>query len=105
IRARVQKGRRTQFVEQMKVRPGTSPETALRMATNEQLESTLSNFSCRCGGRPNPEIPVKRERFMYDGQRLLGVRLLCSACKQNTDLYINPLFENDGDGLANLSTS
>jgi len=105
IRARVQKGRRTQFVEQMKVRPGTSPETALRMATNEQLESTLSNFSCRCGGRPNPDIPVKRERFMYDGQRLLGVRLLCSACKQNTDLYINPLFENDGDGLANLSTS
>ena len=106
VRARLRKGRKTHFVERMKVPPGTSPETALRIATPEQLDSTVANTNCRCGGRfYNPDIPPKRERFMYDGQRLMGIRLVCPSCKQNTDLYLNPLFENGGEGFANLSTS
>ena len=104
VRRRGQRERRTQFVEQHKARPGTSPETALRMASKEQLESTLLNFTCRCGGRAyDTDTPSKQERFMYDGQRLIGIRLVCGSCKQATDLYVNPLFENGGNGLADLS--
>ena len=41
---------------------------------------------------------------MYDGQRLIGVRLVCVGCKQSSDLYVNPLFENgEPAGLADLS--
>jgi hypothetical protein len=106
VRSRTNKVRRTQFVEQSKSRPGTSPETALRLSTKEQIESMLTNFGCRCGAHPyNPESPAKRERFTYDGQRLVGIRLVCSACKQTNDVYVNPLFENEPDGLATLEPS
>jgi Domain of Unknown Function with PDB structure (DUF3857)/Transglutaminase-like superfamily len=106
VRSRTDKVRRTQFVEQSKSRPGTSPETALRLSTKEQIESMLTNFGCRCGARPyNPESPAKRERFTYDGQRLVGIRLVCSECKQTNDVYVNPLFENEPDGLATLEPS
>lgn len=106
VRRRGGRKRQTQFVEQLKARPGASPETALRLSTEGQMESVLIDFSCRCGGRPyNPESPAKQERFTYDGQRLIGIRLVCAGCKQSSDLYVNPLFENDGEGIANLSTS
>jgi len=85
--------KRTPFAEQVKPRPGSSPETALRLSTTEQVESLLTTFSCRCGDHPyNPESPAKRERFTYDGQRLVGVRLVCPACRQANDIYFNPLF-------------
>lgn len=104
FRSRVNRKRRTQFVKELQARPGASPETALPMATPEQMESVLMNFNCRCGERGyNPESPAKRERFTYDGQRLIGVRLVCPACKQSSDLYINPLFENDAAGVGDLS--
>jgi len=106
LRSRVNRKRRTQFVKERQARPGASPETALPMATQEQMESVLTNFNCRCGERPyNPEVPAKRERFTYDGQRLLGIRLLCPACKQSSDLYLNPLYENDASGVGDLSPS
>jgi hypothetical protein len=106
VRGRGRRQRQTQFVKELQVRPGASPETALPMATVEQMESVLTNFNCRCGQRPyNPDAPAKRERFTYDGQRLIGIRLLCDACRQSSDLYLNPLFENDGAGVADLSPS
>jgi transglutaminase-like putative cysteine protease len=106
VRSRTSKVKRTQLVEQLKAQPGTSPETALQLSTRDQMESMLVNFSCRCGGRPyNPEAPAKRERFTYDGQRLVGIRLVCGACKQASDVYVNPLFENQPEGVATLETS
>jgi len=107
MRSRTRKRRRTQFVKELEARPGTSPETAYRMSSEQQFESFLTNFSCRCGTRPyDPHYPPKPERFMYDGQRLLGIRLQCPSCKQTSDLYVNPLFENETvTGLGDLSTS
>ena len=107
IRSRTRNRRRTQFVKELQARPGTSPETAYRMSSEQQIELFLANYSCRCGSRPyDPVRPPKPERFMYDGQRLMGIRLQCPSCKQTSDLYVNPLFENEGaTGLADLSTS
>jgi transglutaminase-like putative cysteine protease len=107
IRSRGRKQRRTQFVKESQARPGLSPETAFRMSNPEQIEEFLRNYSCRCGTPIyNSDQAPKCERFTYDGQRLIGIRLQCPACKQTTDLYVNPLFENDGtSGLADLSTS
>jgi transglutaminase-like putative cysteine protease len=107
IRRKGRKQRRTQFVKESQARPGMSPETAFRMSSAEQIEVFLCNYNCRCGAPIyNPEQPPKRERFMYDGQRLIGIRLQCPACRQTTDLYVNPLFENEGTtGLADLSAS
>jgi len=106
VRSRKSTVRRPQFVGQLTAQPGTSPETALRMSTKEKMESLLLNFTCRCGRHPyNPEAPAKRERFTYDGQRLVGIRLVCGACKQASDVYVNPLFENESGGVATLETS
>ena len=106
VRSRKTTVSRPQFVGQQTAQPGTSPETALRMSTKEKMESLLLNFTCRCGRHPyNPEAPAKRERFTYDGQRLVGIRLVCGACKQASDVYVNPLFENEQGGVARLETS
>jgi len=107
LRKRVRGQRKTQFVRESQARPGLTPETALRMASEAQLHSFLLNYSCRCGSRVcSADSSPKRERFMYDGQRLVCIRLQCDACKQSTDLYFNPLFENErGAALAGLSTS
>ncbi|PYS72719.1 MAG: hypothetical protein DMF69_06950 [Acidobacteria bacterium] len=103
FRSRVHRKRRTQFVKERQARPGASPETALPVATREQMGAVLIGFNCRCGARPyNPEAPAKRERFTYDGQRLIGIRFICPACKQSSDLYLNPLFENDATNWANV---
>jgi transglutaminase-like putative cysteine protease len=107
IRSRTRRRRRTQFVKELQARPGTSPETAFRMSSEQQMESFLRNYSCRCGSQPyDPARPPKPERFMYDGQRLVGFRLQCPSCKLTSDLYINPQFENGSETeLADLSTS
>jgi transglutaminase-like putative cysteine protease len=100
IRRMVAKRRVSEFVEKLKIAPGSSPETALQYATPGQLESALVSFTCRCGGHPyDPVSPPKRERFSYDGQRLIGIRFQCAACKQSTDLYVNVLEENQPPGL------
>jgi hypothetical protein len=70
------KQRKTDFVRELEVRPGAAPETALPAATQEQFDSVLENFSCKCG-QPAFDLnsPPALERFTYDGQRLVGVRL------------------------------
>ena len=102
VRGRAKRHRRTQFAKDLQPLPGASPETALRLSSEEQVESMLLDYSCRCGQRPyNSESPAKRERFIYDGQRLLGIRLQCPACRQYSDVYVNPLFEREAEGFAN----
>ncbi|HEY6802235.1 MAG TPA: DUF3857 domain-containing protein [Pyrinomonadaceae bacterium] len=105
VRTRTQRSRRTQFVKDQQARPGASPETAYRMTSAEQIEAFVQSLQCRCGTPLyNYEHPPKRERFTYDGQRLMGIRLQCPACRQTSDLYVNPLFENESAaGLANFS--
>jgi len=102
VRGRARRHKRTQFAKDLQPLPGASPETALRLSSEDQVESMLLDYSCRCGQHPyNSESPAKRERFIYDGQRLLGIRLQCSACRQYSDVYVNPLFEREAEGFAN----
>jgi transglutaminase-like putative cysteine protease len=107
VRTRDQQKRRTRFVKDQQARPGTSPETAYRMSSAEQIEAYIQSLQCRCGTPLyDYEHPPKRERFNYDGQRLLGVRLQCPACRETLDLYMNPLFENErAAGIADFSAS
>ena len=100
IRSRGRKRKLEQFASEVRSRPGTSPETAIRLSTEGEIESSLRRFECRCGQRPyDPESPPKHERFTYDGERLLSVRLRCPSCGQNSDLYLNP----PADRLAGLA--
>lgn len=107
VRRLLAKKRVSSFVEKQKAAPGSTAETALQFATPGQLESALVNFTCRCGSRPyDPASPPKRERFLYDGQRLMGIRFQCAACSQSTDLYVNVLEEpQSGTGLADLKVT
>jgi hypothetical protein len=106
IRRRSSRHRLIDLSRQVQPLPGASPETALRVSTADQVESTLINFNCRCGHRPyDPASPAKRERFTYDGQRLLGIQLPCAACKQTSDLYINVIGDNDPNALTTLGIS
>jgi hypothetical protein len=103
IRRRSSQRRLTDLTRQVQPLPGASPETALRVSTADQLESTLINFNCQCGHRPyDPASPARHERFTYDGQRLFGIQLPCAACKQTNDLYINVLRDNEPDGLTTV---
>jgi hypothetical protein len=105
FRSRKSRQRKSEFVRELIARPGATPETALPVATQEQFDSVLENSSCKCGQRVyDRNSPPKLERFTYDGQRLVGVQLHCSSCKQSNDLYLNPLFENQGQHVADLST-
>ena len=90
IRGRGRKRKLEDFSREVKSKPGTSPETAIRLSAEGEIESSLRSFECRCGQYPyNPESPPKHERFTYDGERLLSVRLRCPSCGQNSDLYLN----------------
>jgi transglutaminase-like putative cysteine protease len=104
IRGRVRKRKLDSFVSAIKARPGTSPETAISLYSEREIDARVNNFKCGCGHRPfDPASPPKHERFTYDGQRLVGIRLHCNSCGQNHDLYINHRSDQPPE-LANLST-
>ena len=105
VRRRSSRVQQTSFSERLRSRPGSSPETAIHASTAEKLEAELTNFICRCGAHAyDVQSPPKRERFVYDGQRLIAVRLACGSCKANSDLYLKPLFDQPKE-QASLSTS
>lgn len=90
VRRVLAKQRVNSFIEKQKAAPGSSPETALQFSTQEQVENALMDYACRCGARPyDAASPPTRERFMYDGQRLMGIRFECHMCKRSSDLYVN----------------
>jgi hypothetical protein len=100
VRRMFAKQRVSEFVEKLKTTPGSAPETALNFTSEEQLENALINYSCRCGGRPyDPSSPPKRERSSYDGQRLIGLRLVCPACKLSSDLFVHVQEEKVGEAF------
>jgi hypothetical protein len=91
IRRRRQEAQRIRFAGEVKAKVGFAPETAIRVPSEHEIDGVLRNFQCGCGQRPyRPESPPQRERFSYDGQRLVGLRLHCPDCGRNSDLYLNP---------------
>jgi hypothetical protein len=81
---------RVNFPSLLITKRGGSPDTAIKVANDEQIEELLAKFECRCGQRPyNRESPPARERFRYDGDLLFGMRLRCQSCSQDSDLYVN----------------
>ncbi|HEV8134873.1 MAG TPA: DUF3857 domain-containing transglutaminase family protein [Pyrinomonadaceae bacterium] len=105
VRRRSRRLQPTPFSQRLNSRPGASPETAIPVSTAEKLETELTNFSCRCGARAyDVQSPPKRERFVYDGQRLIGLRMVCKACSGTSDLYLKPIFDQPKEE-ASLSTS
>jgi hypothetical protein len=91
LRNRRKTGRKTQFATELQAKPGFTPETAIRVAHETDIDSALRHFKCTCGQSPyKPESPPQLERFTYDEQRLIGIRLHCSACGRNFDLYFHP---------------
>ena len=98
-------GRAKSFAERQKVNPGATAETALSITSNDQLESLIRQFACRCGATAyNPAQPPTQERFSYDGEKLVGVRFVCGACGQTSDLYLRFQGEPTADGIPSLST-
>jgi hypothetical protein len=79
-----------QFGGKSKAKAGATPETAIRLTGQADVDSVLRDFKCDCEHHPyNAENPPSRERFTYDGRRLIGVRLHCERCLKNSDLYID----------------
>jgi len=99
------KGRAKNFAEKQKVNPGATAETALPISSNDQLESLIRHFPCRCGANAfDPAQPPTQERFSYDGEKLVGVRFVCGACGQTSDLYFRFQADPTADGVPSLST-
>jgi len=99
------KGRAKTFAEKQKVNPGATAETALPINSNDQLGSLIRHFPCKCGANAyDPAQPPTQERFSYDGEKLVGVRFVCGACGQTSDLYFRFQGEQTADGVPSLST-
>ncbi|HSE24619.1 MAG TPA: DUF3857 domain-containing transglutaminase family protein [Pyrinomonadaceae bacterium] len=98
-------GRAKNFAEKQKVNPGATAETALPITSNDQIEALSRQFACRCGATAyNPAQPPTQERFSYDGEKLVGVRFVCGACGQTSDLYLRFQGEQTAEGVPSLST-
>ena len=86
---RRRESRRIRFAGEAKAKVGFAPETAIRVPSETEIDGVLHDFTCDCGRHPySAESPPLRERFSYDGQRLVGLRLHCADCGRNTDLYL-----------------
>ncbi len=102
---RVSKSRRNaKFADKLRSHAGTTPETAIDVSDDRTLDAFLSDFQCNCGNRPyNHQNPPNRDRFTYDGKRLIGIRLRCAACGVTTDLYF-ALYSDAADQVAIVET-
>lgn len=90
IRRRLKGRRRIQFGGALKAKVGSTPETAIRLTSQAEIDSVLRNYKCDCEHHPyKPESPPPRERFTYDGRCLVGIRLHCDRCLKNSDLYVD----------------
>ena len=104
IYRRFKRRRPTQFGAGLKAKLGSTPETAIQLTGQGDIDSVLCNFKCDCDHHPyKPESPPPRERFSYDGRSLVGVRLHCERCLRNSDLYVD-VGMNQADTLTPLQT-
>lgn len=98
VRNRRKTGRKKRFATEVQPKPGFTPETAIRVAQETDIDSTLRYFQCTCGQSPyKPESPPQKERFTYDDQRLIGIRLHCASCSRDFDLYFHPASNQLGE--------
>jgi hypothetical protein len=89
IRGKLKRRSLARFLRSNRPAAGASPETSLEVDNETQLDPLLRRFKCKCGKHPfNPETPPLQERFTYDGQLLIVIRLHCGSCLQNNDLYV-----------------
>ena len=81
----------TRFAETLKAKVGFAPESAISVRHEADIDPALRAFRCSCGQAPyRPEDPPQADRFTYDGQRLIGIRLKCLGCRRISDLYFKP---------------
>jgi hypothetical protein len=105
IRNRLRARSRSKFGKELKAKVGFAPETAIRVSHETDIDPALRQYKCSCGETPyTPESPPERERFTYDGQGLIGIRLHCSGCRRNTDLYFNPRNNQAGESPSLMTT-
>ncbi len=79
------------FTKKSASRQGTSPEVPIDVQGDEELEIILRRFKCSCGAHPYSDgSALQRERFIYDGVRLIGIQLPCT-CGVKNDLYLRSL--------------
>lgn len=87
---RLKQRKPAKFAGQLKAKLGTTPETAIRLTSQSEIDSFLRNFTCSCSSHPyKSESPPLHERFTYDGRILTGLRLRCDRCLKNNDLYVD----------------
>lgn len=90
IRSRLRQSPAAKFAEKLKPTLGTSPEVALVVSSEEQLEAVLRHFACRCGHAPyDPSSPPTRDRVTFDGKRLVAINLMCKICRHMNNLYVD----------------
>ncbi len=91
ILTRIKPKTTTSFAETLKVKVGFAPESAISVRDEADIDPALRAFKCSCGQSPyRPDSPPQADRFTYDGQRLIGIRLNCSSCRRISDLYFKP---------------
>jgi len=88
VRYRRRKRRLLDFQRRAPARLGTTRDTAMTVSSEAEIESALLKFKCDCGHNPYRTQSTSWERFIYDGDRFVGVRCLCEACRRNNDLYV-----------------
>jgi Domain of Unknown Function with PDB structure (DUF3857) len=85
---RTRRKEKIQWNQPVKVKPGSSVDSAIPVRTPSDIAFHLGNFECTCGKHPyRAESPPVYERFTYDGQSLTGVRMKCEDCGRSADFY------------------
>jgi transglutaminase-like putative cysteine protease len=88
IRKIIESRRQRAFRQKFVAAAGGHPETAIAVSGDEQMLSHLSNQSCRCGTRANPDRQnLSEETVVYDGQRITVFRIHCQNCGADRDIY------------------
>jgi transglutaminase-like putative cysteine protease len=88
VRKIIESRRKSAFRRKFVAAAGGHPETAIVLSGNEQMLRHLSNQSCRCGTRTNPDLQnLGEETVVYDGQRITVFRMHCQNCGADRDIY------------------
>lgn len=83
--------RRARFKRTIQARDGDAPESAIKVTDEQGICVSLARISCSCGARLyKKEMPLQQEGFVFDGRRLIAVRLDCGKCSRFKDVYFRP---------------
>jgi hypothetical protein len=83
--------RRGEFKERLRVSPGETAETAIRLSSDSDFGRHLEEFRCGCGRTFYKDgATLSRENGVFDGQRIIIVGLKCEVCGNSRDVYFAP---------------